>query len=239
MSEKVLIIEDEEDLALSLEDRFESEGYTVRVRHNGLEGEAAAKAGGYGCIILDIMLPGRDGFTICQNLRESGIFTPILMLTARDTNMDTVIGLRAGADDYLSKPFDMQVLLARTRALIRRGAEYSSAAYSREKPSEIKRSFPPYTLDTDLRELRKGEEPVPLSSQEYRLMEYFTRHPDRVITRDELLDEVWGYGSAATTRTVDVHVARLRKKLEEEDGPVHIHTSRGHGYRFSYNSAEE
>lgn len=238
MAETLLIIEDEEGLALSLEDRFESEGYTVTVRQDGIEGEETARSNTYDCIILDIMLPGRDGFQICRNLRETGITTPVLMLTARDTSMDTVMGLRLGADDYLPKPFDMQVLLARVQALIRREAEYDAGGgegSAADSSLPALRSFGAFALDTDLRQLRNGKDSIPLSSQEYRLMDYFTRNPDRVITRDELLDEVWGYGSAASTRTVDVHVARLRKKLGEEEAPVHIHTSRGHGYRFSPN----
>mgnify|MGYP006294219575 FL=1 len=237
MADSLLIIEDEEGLALSLEDRFESEGYSVTIQHNGIHGEETARNERHDCIILDIMLPGRDGFQICQNLREEGITTPILMLTARDTNMDTVMGLRLGADDYLPKPFDMQVLLARVQALLRRKAEYGAPGSSGTAASSLprQRSFGTFTLDTDLRQLRNEKDTTSLSSQEYRLMEYFTRNPDRVISRDELLDEVWGYGSSASTRTVDVHVARLRKKLGEEEEPVHIHTSRGHGYRFSPN----
>ncbi len=241
----ILIIEDEEGLVISLEDRLAVEGYTVAAESDGIRGEEFARDGAWDLIILDVMLPGRDGFQVCQNLRKQGISTPILMLTARDTNLDTVMGLRLGADDYLCKPFDMQVLVARIAALLRRSRGTAAApaetgagnVTAEETPLSVMR-FGFFTLDTLRKELRrrtapKKEETVSLIAQEYRLLEYFLCHPDRVISRDELLDKVWGYGSVASTRTVDVHVARLRKKLGEESVPRHIHTARGHGYRFS------
>lgn len=241
-TKRILIIEDEQDLAMSLEDLLNSEGYITEARYDGKSGEAAVrdKAGTaeeWDCIILDVMLPGKDGFQVCRDLREAGITTPVLMLTARDTSLDTVTGLRSGADDYLGKPFDSSVLLARVHALLRR-AELSQQnnpsgedRENRGMPAEI--LFGDFILHTGLKECRRGEELIPLNAQEYRLLEYLAGHPDRVISRDELLDEVWDYDSVASTRTVDVHIARLRKKLGEEKTPRHIRTLRGHGYRFT------
>jgi two-component system, OmpR family, alkaline phosphatase synthesis response regulator PhoP len=235
---RILIIEDEKGLVMSLEDLLGSEGYYTEGRYDGKSGEdavlrAADTGEEWDLIILDIMLPGKDGFQVCRDLRERGVTIPVLMLTARDTSLDTVTGLRSGADDYLSKPFDSNVLLARVHALLRR-AELSdrSTRALREETGPKHFVFGEFILDRELKELKKGTVAVEINAQEYRLLEYLARHPDRVISRDELLDEVWGYGSVASTRTVDVHIARLRKKLGEEKQPRHIHTLRGHGYRF-------
>lgn len=230
---RILVIEDEEGLVLALEDSLRSEGYRVKAVGNGIEGEREAERGRYELILLDVMLPGRDGFQVCQNLRKSGCRTPILMLTARGTAIDTVMGLRLGADDYLAKPFDMQVLQARVHALLRR-ARGSSAE---EEPAEALPQdgvfrFGEFRLDTNRLELRRGEEPVALNVQEYRLLEVFVRNPNRVISRDQLLNEAWGYDAETTTRTVDVHVGWLRQKLGERDFPRHLITVRGYGYKF-------
>jgi two-component system alkaline phosphatase synthesis response regulator PhoP len=226
--QKILIVEDEEGLVLSLEDRLRSEGYRVSSRRDGKSGEKEAGAGRYDLIILDVMLPERDGFQVCKNLRDSGISTPILMLTARSTALDTVTGLRAGADDYLRKPFDMQELLARVMALLRRGR--TDSATPQAEPEVL--HFGVFTLNTRREELLRGSEPIPLNTQEYRLLKFFAENPQRVINRYELLDEVWGYDSVTTTRTVDVHVAWLRRKLGEGSKPRHLITVRGRGYRF-------
>ena len=224
--QKILIIEDEEGMVLSLEDRLRAEGYRVASRRDGKSGEKEAGSGRYDLIILDIMLPERDGFQVCKNLRDSGLTTPVLMLTARSTTLDTVTGLHSGADDYLRKPFEMQELLARILALLRRGK-----ASTREPKSELLR-FGRYTLNTRREELLHGSEPVPLNTQEYRLLKFFAENPQRVLNRYELMDEVWGYDSVTTTRTVDVHVAWLRQKLGERAKPRHLITVRGRGYRF-------
>jgi DNA-binding response OmpR family regulator len=226
--QKILIVEDEEGLVLSLEDRLRSEGYRVCSRGDGKSGEKEARSGRYDLIILDVMLPERDGFQVCKNLRDSGVSTPILMLTARSTTLDTVTGLRAGADDYLRKPFDMQELLARVMALLRRGR--TDTAKSRAEPQVL--HFGQFSLNTHREELLRGSEPIPLNTQEYRLLKFFAENPQRVINRYELLDEVWGYDSVTTTRTVDVHVAWLRRKLGERSRPRHLITVRGRGYRF-------
>jgi len=235
---RILIIEDEKGLVMSLEDLLGSEGYYTEGKYDGKSGEAevlayAESGEAWDLIILDVMLPGKDGFQVCRDLRDEGITTPILMLTARDTNLDTVTGLRSGADDYLGKPFDSHVLLARVHALLRR-AELSEQNNSSRKAPEIPEeiTFGDFHLHTKLKECRRGKELISLNAQEYRLLEYLAGHPNRVVSRNELLDEVWGYDSVASTRTVDVHIARLRKKLGEEKEPRHIHTLRGHGYRF-------
>ena len=226
--QKILIIEDEEGLVLSLEDRLRSEGYRVSSRMDGKSGEKEAGSGRYDLIILDVMLPERDGFQVCKNLRDSGVSTPILMLTARSTTLDTVTGLRTGADDYLGKPFDMQELLARVLALLRRGG--GTAERPRTEAEVL--HFGEFSLNTRREELLRGSEPIALNTQEYRLLKFFAENPQRVISRYELLDEVWGYDSVTTTRTVDVHVAWLRRKLGERSKPRHLITVRGRGYRF-------
>lgn len=224
--ERILIVEDEPGIAITLEDRLTAEGYRVTVCHDGIRGEAEALTGVHGALILDLMLPDRDGLTVCRNLRRQGSALPILMLTARGTNLDVVVGLQQGADDYLTKPFDMGVLLARLEALLRR----AKAAPGPSMAPVI--DFGEFSLDAGRGELLKQGTPVPLNAQEYRLLCYLAAHPNRVIDRDEILDQVWGYESGTTTRTVDVHVAKLRHRLGESDQPRHIVTIRGRGYQF-------
>ncbi|MAG13799.1 MAG: DNA-binding response regulator [Spirochaetales bacterium] len=228
MNQKILIVEDEPGLLLALEDRLRDEGYEIDSESNGPRAEEKARKGTYGLILLDVMLPGRDGFQICQNLRDASIQIPILMLTARGSSIDTVMGLRIGADDYLAKPFDMQILVARVHALLRR----SGLPKTEKTPSGERYAFGKFILDTERQELIKDNEAIPLNAQEYRLLNFFVAHPNRVYSRNELLDEVWGYDSHTTTRTVDVHVAWLRQKIEEQDHPAHLRTVRGYGYKF-------
>jgi len=228
-AERILIIEDHADLVLTLTDALNAEGFTVESAGDGISGETKAH-GPFHCIILDVMLPGRDGFQVASNLRAAGISTPILMLTARTTDLDTVVGLRAGADDYLAKPFDTAVLVARIRALIRRSGMSGPAAPAHRI------AFGNFTLDTASKELFLGTEKIHLLTQEYRLLEFLARNPGRTLSREALLDSVWGYDRMITTRTVDVHVARLRERLNQKDGPGHIITVRGFGYRFDAES---
>ncbi|MDC7239824.1 MAG: response regulator transcription factor [Spirochaetales bacterium] len=222
----ILIIEDEPGVQMTLEDRLRSEGYTTEVRGDGISGQEAAESGSYDLILLDIMLPGRDGFSICQNLRTGGINTPILMLTARNTNLDNIMGLKQGADDYMAKPFDMGVLLARIEALLRR----SSILKTEKKPENY--SFGEFIFDLKRGELSRKGETIPLHAKEFHLLEFLLSHPEELLGRDRILDEVWGYESETTTRTVDVHIAKLRQKLAESDFPRHILTVRGQGYKF-------
>ena len=237
----VLIVEDEPGVQMTLEDRLTAEGYSVTVCGDGIEGEKEILSGRHELVLLDVMLPGKDGFTICQNIRKAGVSIPVLMLTARDTNIDTVMGLRVGADDYLAKPFDMQVLLARIEALFRRAASGASAVGSPEAGSEGAVPFGDYILDRSRGHLeRRGSDgetsTVDLNTQEYKLLEYLVLNSGRIISRNVILDDVWGYESEITTRTVDVHVAKLRQRLGESEQPKHILTYRGRGYKFVLNS---
>ena len=228
---RILIIEDEPGVQLTLEDRLIAEGHDTTVKGDGPSGEEEGKTGQYDLILLDIMLPGRDGFAVCQNLRESGIRTPVLMLTARDTNLDTIMGLRQGADDYMAKPFDMALLLARIDALLRRTA--MNRSNPGRQPGAGRLEFGPFCLDGNRGILLKEEQEIELQAREFGLLEYLTTHPGELLTRDRILDEVWGYESETTTRTVDVHIAKLRQKLGESDLPRFIQTIRGRGYRFN------
>jgi two-component system alkaline phosphatase synthesis response regulator PhoP len=229
---RILVVEDDEGIRMTLGDMLASEGCIVDSRGDGPSGEAAARSGGYDIILLDLMLPGRDGLAVCANLREAGVQTPIIMLTARGADLDIVIGLRQGADDYVPKPFDAGVLVARIEALLRRTRNLSSvpAGASPDSPEVV--CFGEFALDRRKGELLRGGEAVPLNAQEYRLLEFLTANPDRVIGREEMLDLVWGYDSETTTRTIDVHVAKLRARLGESELPRHILTIRGRGYKF-------
>lgn len=229
MGAKILMIEDEQGIQLTVGDRLLAEGYEFETCTDGIAGEAIARNGDHDLILLDIMLPGKDGLAICKALRSSGITKPILMLTARGQVSDRVNGLKLGADDYLGKPFDMAELLARIEALLRR-AEASAHAYdtgqdkaSGELVIDLKRGY-----------IANGTEEFPLSAQEIKLLDYFYRHADAIVSREELLNTVWGYDPEITTRTIDVHVARLRQKLGDvKDVPKYIHTVRGIGYKFT------
>jgi two-component system, OmpR family, alkaline phosphatase synthesis response regulator PhoP len=230
---RVLVVEDDDGIRMTLGDMLAAEGCVVQSRADGLSGETEARSGGYDIILLDLMLPGRDGLSLCKNIREAGIATPVIMLTARGADLDVIIGLREGADDYVPKPFDSGVLVARMEALLRRAKAPQPAAGPAGGcafPERIR--FGDFTLDRQKGELVCGKDPVSLNAQEYRLLEFLALHPDRVIGRDEILDLVWGYDSETTTRTIDVHVAKLRQRLGESDLPKHILTIRGRGYKF-------
>jgi DNA-binding response OmpR family regulator len=225
LNARVLVVEDEAGIRLTLGDRLEAEGCSVDYREDGPSGEEAALTGDYDIVLLDLMLPGRDGLAVCSRVRQAGRAVPILMLTARGASLDVVLGLRQGADDYLAKPFDMGVLVARMEALLRRvpPAERSVRGTVR---------FGEFILDRERGELSRGGALVPLNAQEYRLLDYLAQRPGRILGRDDILDDVWGYGPDTSTRTVDVHVARLRQRLGESALPRHIITVRGRGYKF-------
>jgi two-component system, OmpR family, alkaline phosphatase synthesis response regulator PhoP len=227
---RVLVVEDEAGIRMTLEDMLAAEGCVVDTRPDGPSGEAAARAGGYDIVLLDLMLPGRDGLAVCANLRGAGVQTPILMLTARGASLDVVVGLRQGADDYVPKPFDSGVLVARMEALLRR-ARAEAGGKAKDAAPEVIR-FGEFVLDRRKGELERGGETVPLNAQEYRLLEFLAANPGRVIGREEILDLAWGYDSETTTRTIDVHVAKLRSRLGESELPRHILTIRGRGYKF-------
>ena len=227
MNEKILLIEDEPGLRITLSDRLHSEGYQVETAADGEEGLERAAGGSFDLIVLDIMLPRKSGLDVCRDLRQRGFTTPILMLTARGQTVDKVIGLKLGADDYLTKPFEMPELLARIEALLRR---------ARQAPAQPGSTHRFGSIQVDLRGtevLRDGKQ-VPLSAKEFQLLRYFIEHPGETLSREKLLSDVWGYGETMSTRTVDVHVAWLRQKLESDPKqPQLIVTVHGLGYKFA------
>jgi two-component system, OmpR family, alkaline phosphatase synthesis response regulator PhoP len=227
MPARVLIIEDEAGLRLTLSDRLRSEGYSVEALYDGNDVVERASRDHFGLIILDVMLPGKGGFEVCQELRQRGFSTPILMLTARTQIADKVKGLKIGADDYLTKPFEMAELLARVEALLRRGGRAGS-----EGPDFY--DFGPLRIDMRRSEVFRDGSPTPLSTKEFQLLRYLIEHRGRTMSREELLKDVWGYSAAPSTRTVDVHVAWLRQKLENDPRqPQYIITVHGQGYKFA------
>lgn len=214
---------------MTLTDRLMAEGYEVESATDAPGGLEAATTGGFDAILLDVMLPGGNGMDVCRTLRQRGIQTPILMLTARGQVVDRVVGLKLGADDYLVKPFEMAELLARIEALLRRGAV---TAGSTAATGEVFR-FGDVTVDFRRAEVTKGGETVELSAREFKLLRYFVEHRGAALSRDELLNEVWGYNAMPSTRTVDVHVAWLRQKVEDNARhPQFILTVHGLGYKF-------
>lgn len=226
MCHNVLLVEDEEGLRMTVGDRLRKDGYRVDYAMDGDDAFEKATQAPFDLIILDIMLPRRDGFTVCRDIRQAGLITPILMLTARAQTTDKVKGLRIGADDYVTKPFDMQELMARAEALIRRAPI---------KPTTSTDVFHFGSLRIDLRgtELARDGKLVNLTAREFELLRYFIEHGETTLSRDELLKEVWGYSTGAFTRTVDVHVASLRQKLEKDPKhPKFIVTIQGLGYKF-------
>jgi DNA-binding response OmpR family regulator len=222
---QILIIEDEESILMALEDDLSHEGHTVTGEVDGVKGFERAQADGYDLIILDIMLPGMDGFDICRQLRGAGDTTPILVLTAKGQEVDKVLGLELGADDYVTKPFSRRELLARVKALLRRA----------ELPDQPLERFHFANVTVDLRgyEVRKDGQPVDLTTKEFALLRLLITRRGEALPRDVILDEVWGDDSDVFPRTVDTHMVHLRQKLEEEPAhPKHIVNVRGVGYKF-------
>ena len=226
MNEHILIVEDEPGLLLTINDRLNSEGYNVDTAKTGQAGFEMALEGSYALIILDIMLPGKNGFDICRDLRSKGINTPVLMLTARGEVVDKVLGLKLGADDYLTKPFEMIELLARIEALLRRNSKQQN---STEKGFR----FADVYVDFEGADVFKDGKKLELLAQEYRLLHYLIENRGKTVSREDLLSDVWDYNSAPTTRTVDVHIAWLRQKLEPNPKhPQYILTVHKLGYKF-------
>ena len=224
---RVLLVEDDPGLALTVGDLLRGEGYRVEVAEDGERGLALAtesESETFGAILLDVLLPGVDGFEVCRTLRRRGVRAPVLMLTARGEVADRVAGLRLGADDYLVKPFDPDELLARVEALLRRSGDRDSADPVRFGDVEV-----------DLRgmSVRRAGEELELTAMEFQLLAFFLEHEGAVLSRERILREVWGFRRAPRTRTVDVHVTWLRRKLEPDRArPRHILTARGVGYKF-------
>ena len=226
---RLLLIEDEPGLVMTLTDRLMAEGYDVESAGDARTALDFATSASFDAILLDVMLPGGNGFDICRTLRQRGNQTPILMLTARGQVVDRVVGLKLGADDYLVKPFDMSELLARVEALLRRST--SAASGTQQAVESFK--FGDVAIDFRRAEVTKGGELLELSAREFKLLRYFVEHRGAALSRDELLNEVWGYNAMPSTRTVDVHVAWLRQKLEDNPKhPEYILTVHGLGYKF-------
>jgi two-component system alkaline phosphatase synthesis response regulator PhoP len=224
---RVLLIEDEPGLVMTLTDRLKSEGYEVGVASDGPAGLERAVREPWDVILLDIMLPGMNGFDVCRDARQKGVTTPIIMLTARGQVVDRVLGLKLGADDYLTKPFDLLELSARIEVQLRRAALASAPL------SATQYRFGNVSVDFRKVELLRDGKPVELSAREFLLLKYFIEHREATLSRDELLNEVWGYHSMPSTRTVDVHVAWLRQKIEPNPKqPQYVLTVHGMGYKF-------
>ena len=224
---RLLLVEDEPGLQLALSDRLIAEGYRVETAGDGNAAIERATLEPFDVIILDVMLPGRDGFDVARTVRQQGVQTPILMLTARGQVVDRVVGLKLGADDYLTKPFETIELLARLEALLRRAPTTGGGA------SVERYQFGGVLVDARKAEVTKDGVPVELSAMEFHLLRYFIEHRGATISREELLQEVWGYHATPSTRTVDVHVAWLRQKLEPNTRvPQYILTVHGLGYKF-------
>jgi len=219
---RALVVEDEVKMAALIRRGLVEEGYAADVARTGEEALWMARATPYDAIVLDVMLPGRNGLEVCRSLRESGVWSPILMLTARDGVEDKVSGLDSGADDYLSKPFSFAELLARLRALTRRGPA--------ERPAVLEVGT--LRLDPATRQAWRGEAEVDLSAKEFALLETFMRNPGHVLTRLDLLEHVWDYGYENRSNVVDVYVRYLRAKIDRPFGADSIETVRGVGYRL-------
>jgi len=230
----VLIVEDEQHLAEGLRFNLEADGYTVEIIGDG---ESAldrlfTKPDRFDAVVLDVMLPGKDGFEVAAELRRAGQFVPILMLTARGRPEDVLRGFEAGADDYLPKPFELAILLARLRGLLRRRAWLELEGSRRSQAGE-QFSFSGKTIDFDMLELRTGDRVVRLTQMEAEVLRYLVSHADKTVSRQALLSDVWGLREDTDTRAIDNFIARLRKYLEQEPSePRHLQTVRGIGYRF-------
>ncbi len=218
---RVLVIEDDQRLARALRRVLEEERYVVDEAHDGVDGEDLARVGEYDFIVLDVMLPGRDGITVCRNLRRTKIATPVLMLTARDTIEDRVTGLDAGADDYLVKPFASMELLARLRSLARRRTD---------ELLESKLAADGLVMDLVRHEVRRDGREIELTAREFALLEYFLRHQGQALTRTQILAAVWRYDTEVISNVVDIYVHYLREKIDRGSDKQLLRTIRGIGY---------
>lgn len=220
---RILIVEDEPSIAMVLEDDLRREGYETETAADGGAAAQRAIGGGFDLILLDVMLPGKDGFEVCREVRRAGVETPIILLTARTQEAEKVLGLELGADDYVTKPYSARELRARVKAHLRRTSKQASDIYR----------FGDAELDFTRCQLRRDGKPVELSALEYKLLAAFVKNSGRVLTRGQLLDQVWGHGTHVTDRVVDNQVTNLRKKIEPRpESPRYLVALRGIGYRF-------
>jgi len=222
---RILVIEDDKTILMGLKDDLEFEGYEVRTASDGKDGYSQALSGNFQLIVLDILLPGLNGFEVCKKLREAGVATPILMLTAAKTEeADKVVGLELGADDYVTKPIGPRELVARVKAILRRA--------SKDESAESVFNFGDVSVDFRSHEVSKGGRKLHLTAHEFKLLRFFIQRRGRVVTRDEILDEAWGEAVVAH-RTIDPHIVHLRRKIEADPAnPRHLVSIRGVGYKF-------
>ncbi len=222
------MVEDEREIARLVEIHLRDQGWEVTVCHDGPSGLAAASSGQFDLVVLDLMLPGVDGLEVCRRIRAASDYLPILMLTARSSELDRVLGLEIGADDYLTKPFSVRELVARVKAILRREEALA------ERVPESRVEIGELTVDLDRRRVTKGEQEIELTAKEFDLLAFFAAHPGRVYSRAELLDHVWGYGHGGYEHTVNSHINRLRAKIEDDPGsPELVLTVWGVGYKFA------
>jgi len=220
---RLLIIEDNPKMAAVLRKGLTEQGYAVDVAHSGHEGEQMAASGQYDTVVLDLMLPDQDGVVVCRNLRRRGVETPVLMLTALSRTQDKVAGLEAGADDYITKPFDFDEFIARIRALLRRGQAHESAALK----------FEGIEMDLGKRSVTREGQKIKLSAKEFALLEYFLRNPHRVLTRTAIGEHVWDMNFEPESNVIDVYVSMLRRRVDKDFDKRLIHTVIGAGYMLS------
>jgi DNA-binding response OmpR family regulator len=225
---RILVVEDEPTIAIGLHDDLTLEGFQVEVASDGDTGARAAGRGRFDLILLDVMLPGMSGVEVLRVLRREGVATPVIILSAKGDEIDRVVGLKVGADDYVAKPFSRPELLARIEAVLRRHRRESDEPERREQLT-----FDRVAIDVARREVRVDEEPIHLTTKEFDLLAHMAASPGRIFTRDQLLARIWGYDYAGDGRTVDVHVSWLRGKLRGRDGHNYFRTVRGVGYAFS------
>jgi DNA-binding response OmpR family regulator len=230
MTHRILVVEDNRDLANVLKMNLEDLSFTVDLAYDGVAGLTKAESQKYDLIVLDLMLPGLDGMEICRRVRNQSVYTPILMLTSKSTELDRVLGLESGADDYVTKPFSIKELMARVKAIFRRVEEIQLG--SRQQQEIIRAGK--LVIDSQSRTVSCNGQPINLTAREFDLLSHFATHPGRVFSRSQLLHTVWGYGHDGYEHTVNSHMNRLRAKIEEDpSNPEYILTVWGVGYKFS------
>ena len=234
MTRRVLVIEDDPDVGRLISLQLAELGCECRLVDDGVAGLAEAEAGRYDLVILDLMLPRLDGLQICRRLRATEVQSAILMLTAKSSELDRVLGLELGADDYLTKPFSMLELAARVKGVFRRAEQLAAAKVAAAAPASSRIEIDGLSIDVDRHEARVAGKPVELTAKEFELLVYFARSPGRVFTRAQLLDQVWGYSHSGYEHTVNSHINRLRNKIERDPAnPDFIQTVWGVGYKFA------
>ncbi len=222
---KILIVEDEPNMRLGLKDNLEFEGYDVDLANDGEAGLQKILDSNYDLVLLDVMMPKLSGFDVCKTIRKKGINTPVILLTAKDQEIDKVLGLELGADDYVTKPFSLRELLARIKAVLRRGENLKTDEI-KIKIGEVDINFQNYTASRD-------DEPLTMTHKEFEILHYLWKHRNQTVSRDDLLEKIWGYEESPTTRTVDNFIVKLRQKIESDPNhPKIVITVHGIGYKL-------